>query len=61
MVGFALVGMIAAIATFIIALVALYRWVDMLQRAICGARCSGRGDGVIGCSDVRARFQAWKS
>ena len=30
-VGFALVGAIAAIATFIIALVALYRWVDLYQ------------------------------
>jgi hypothetical protein len=28
-IGFALVGSIAAVATFIIALVALYRWVDM--------------------------------
>jgi hypothetical protein len=28
-VGFALVGIIAAVATFIIALVALYRWVEM--------------------------------
>jgi hypothetical protein len=31
MVGFALVGTIAAIATFIIVLVALYRWVDMYK------------------------------
>jgi hypothetical protein len=31
MVGFALVGAIAAIATFIIVLVALYRWVDMYK------------------------------
>jgi hypothetical protein len=31
MVGFAFVGAIAAIATFIIVLVALYRWVDMYK------------------------------
>ena len=31
MVGFALTGTIAAIATFIIVLVALYRWVDMYK------------------------------
>ena len=31
MIGFALVGAIAAIATFIIILVALYRWVDMYK------------------------------
>jgi len=31
MVGFALVGTFAAVATFIIVLVALYRWVDMYK------------------------------
>ena len=31
MVGFAFVGAVAAVATFIIVLVALYRWVDMYK------------------------------
>jgi hypothetical protein len=29
-----------------------------VQRAIRGARCSGRGDGIIGDCHVRARFRA---
>jgi hypothetical protein len=60
-VGFTLVRVIAAIATFIIVLVALYRWVDLLQRAIHRARCIGRGDGIIGGCHVYACLLAQKS
>ena len=58
MVGFAFVGAVAAIATFVIVLVALYRVGGHVQRAIRGSRCSGRGDGIIGDCHVHARFRA---
>jgi hypothetical protein len=61
MVGFAVIGVIAALATPVIVLIALYRWVDMYQGPFAALAAVGVVDGVIGGCHVHARFRAQRS
>ena len=47
MVGFAFVGAVAAIATFIIVLVALYRWVDLYKGPFAALTAVGMVTGLL--------------
>ena len=61
MVGLAFVGAVAAVATFIIVLVALYRWVDMYKGPFAALTAVGVVLGIIGDRHVRVRLRAKKS
>ena len=47
MVGFAFIGVVAAIATFVIVLVALYRWVDLYKGPFAALAAVGVVTGLI--------------